>query len=348
MSLPRLLHDHYERARRVLDAEVFDSIDSGTWSEETRAASEQVWSGFRLRPRVLTDVRHVDTSTELLGDRLASPVVVAPTAYHRFVHEAGEVATAAAARAAGALMVVSMRVSVELEDVAAAAGPWWFQVYATQEPAVHRGMALRAAAAGASALVLTGDTPVVGIKPRVAGRPVRRQAELFGVNTFRHVPDGVDPFGACEQSAGATTDLVAELAELTGLPVLVKGLLRGDEARRCVEAGAAGVLVSNHGGRQLDRSIAAAHALPEVRAAVPEVPVLVDGGVRSGLDVLTALALGADAVMLGRPVLWALASDGEHGVDDLLGFLRDDLEHAMALAGATTLAGLTPDLVVAG
>lgn len=339
-----------ERAREVLSPDVLAYFGAGAAQELSMSEAEQAWRGFRLRPRVLTDVTAVRPSRQLLGTELASPVLVAPTAFHRLAHPDGEAATARGAAAAGSLMAVSMRCSVPLEEVAAAArGPWWFQVYATREPAVHRALALRARDAGATALVITGDTPVVGRKPRLNAVRVPDVEAYWTVNAAPHLRGGAmsaEPDDALEQSPAATTDLVGELTELTGLPVLVKGLLRGDEAERCLEAGAAGVVVSNHGGRQLDRAVSTASALPEVVAAVAgRVPVLVDGGLRSGLDVVTALALGASAVLVGRPVLWALAAEGADGVRDLLVSLTDELVHAMTLLGARTLTELTPDLV---
>jgi 4-hydroxymandelate oxidase len=192
-------------------------------------------------------------------------------------------------------------------------------------------------------------SPVVARKPRLAATRVKAVDDHLLANLGRHVPQGADPAVAVEQSPRATTAAIAELRELTGLPVLVKGVLRGDEAVRCLDAGAAGIVVSNHGGRQLDRSVSSALALPEVVAAVAgRAPVLVDGGIADGTDVLTALALGAAAVMVGRPVLWALAADGAAGVEALLRGYTDDLRHAMQLAGAARIAELTPDLVAAG
>ncbi|GAA4356992.1 alpha-hydroxy acid oxidase [Angustibacter luteus] len=341
-----LVDAQHARAREVLGSEALAYYESGAGAELTRREAEAAWSHYRLRPRVLTDVAAVDLSLDLLGTHLATPLLVAPTAYHRLAHPDGEVATARGAAAAGALLTLSARASQPLESVAqAAAGPWWFQVYATRDPAVHRGLAVRARDAGATALVLTGDTPFVGRKPLSDSLGIPGIEDMVAVNSGAHLrPDAATD--AADQWPSATTDLVAELAALTGLPVLVKGVLRGDEAARCVDAGAAGIVVSTHGGRQLDRVVPSAVALPEVVAAVGDrVPVLVDGGLRSGLDVLTALALGARAVLLGRPVLWALAAGGAAGVRELLDTLTDDLAHVMALAGAPTLDAVTADLV---
>ena len=289
----------------------------------TAAAASAAWEAVRLRPRVLRDVSTVDTALELLGSRLSTPVLVGPTALHGLAHPDGEVATARGTAAAGSLLVLSTRSSRALEEVPA--GPWWIQAYVMRDRGRTRALVQRAAAAGATAVVLTGDTPYLG-------RRAVRRAPL--------PPEQ-------EQDPSAGPEMITELAQASGLPVLVKGVLRGDDAVACLDAGASGIVVSNHGGRQLDRAVATAVALPEVVDAVAgRGPVLVDGGLRSGLDVLCALALGADGVLLGRPVLWALAADGAAGVQACLEALTQDLAHAMGLAGARHLAALTRDLVV--
>lgn len=328
------------RARAALPPEVFDYFAGGSGDEDTLAANEAAWRAVRLRPRVLRDVSRVDTSTTVLGERVASPVLVAPTAFHRLAHPAGEVATAEGTAAAGSLLVLSSRASMRIEAVAAAAGPWWFQVYVLRERSLTRDLVQRAAASGARALVLTGDTPYVGRKRRDRGS-VAIPDEDFRVNLER-----LTDVSLAEQAADVTFEDIAWLRELSGLPVLVKGVLRGDDAVRCLDAGAAGVIVSNHGGRQLDGAVATAHALPEVVEAVAgRAEVLVDGGVRSGRDVLRALALGASAALVGRPVLWGLATGGATGVRAVLDELREDTAHVMALAGATTVADITAELL---
>ncbi len=343
-----LLTELRERARAALAPEVWDYYEAGSGDEVTLGEAEAAWRDFRLRPRVLRDVSRVDLGTDLLGTRLASPLVVAPTAFQALATPDGECATVRGAGDAGCLTVVSTRASRPLEDVAAAAsGPWWFQAYAMRDRGLTEALVARAAAAGAGAVVLTVDTPHVGRKRRVAGVRFDLPDDEFLVNVARHLVPGAVGREAAEQDPSTTPEVVARLAAAGGLPVLVKGVLRGDEALRCVEAGAAGVVVSTHGGRQLDRALPSAHALPDVVAAVGgRVPVLVDGGIRSGTDALVALGLGADAVLVGRPVLWALAAGGAAGVTALLAELADDLRHVLALAGATSPADLGPDLVV--
>ncbi|MFE6053203.1 alpha-hydroxy acid oxidase [Kitasatospora sp. NPDC056446] len=335
------LSDDERAARARLDPGAYDFYATGSVGEVTLREAEQSWRAHRFLPRILRDVSAVDTGLDLLGNRLALPVLVAPTAFHSMAHPAGEAATAAGTAAAGSLFVLSSRATRPIEEVASAAGPWWYQVYVLRDRELTRKQVERAAANGAGALVLTVDAPVVARKARRgAALPLAdedRQTGAMAPET--RTPDQ-------EQDPSIGFDTIAELTRVSGLPVLVKGVLRPDDARACVEAGAAGVIVSNHGGRQLDRAVSAAAALPLVAAEVGgEVPVLVDGGIRSGIDVLTALALGARAVLLGRPVLWALAAGGADSVRDLLVERRAELAEAMTLAGARDLGEVTADLL---
>ena len=334
-----MLADHQARAAQALPEDVRQYYASG--AGDSTAVGEAGWGGWRLRPRVLRDVSAVDTSLDLLGTRLSTPVLVAPTALHGLAHPEGETATARGTAAAGSLLVLSTRASRRLEEVPA--GPWWFQAYVMRDRGLTRALVQRAAAAGATAVVVTGDTPYLGIRPG-AGRTALAPDPL--VNLAQHLAAGDDGGRSTEQDPSADLDCIAEIAAAAGLPVLVKGVLRADDAVACFDAGAAGVVVSNHGGRQLDRAVPTSHALPEVAAAVAgRGAVLVDGGIRSGTDVVTALALGADAVLLGRPVLWALAAGGADGVRDCLTAVTADLSHVMGLAGARSLPELTSDLV---
>jgi 4-hydroxymandelate oxidase len=337
-------------ARAALPPEVYGYYAAGAGAEQTLHEAARAWSAFRLRPRALRDVSHVDTSLDLLGSPLGLPVGIAPMAFHALAHPDAERATATGTAAAGGLFVLSTRCSLPIEDVAAVAGPWWFQVYVMRDRSLTRALVERAAAAGARALVLTGDTPYVGAKRAVGAVRIPLPPEHYLVNVGRHLPPGADHKVVTEQDPSIDTDVIGWLREVSGLPVLVKGVLRGDEAVRCLDAGAAGVVVSNHGGRQLDRALPSALALAEVADAVDGHGtggvVLADGGVRSGLDVLVALALGADGVLLGRPALWALATGGADGVASLVHQVRDELTHAMALAGAPDLGGVDRSLVV--
>ena len=317
-----------ERAHALLPPEVHSYYAGGAGEQTTLGEAQAAWRSLRLRPHVLRDVSAVDTTTTLLGTVLDAPVLVGPTAAHGLAHPDGERTTALGTAAAGGLLVLSTRSSLPLEQVPA--GPWWFQAYVMRERSRTLDLVHRAAAAGASAVVLTGDVPWLG--------------DRLGA-TRAQLTEPLQPGEAQDPSAGL--EAIGELAS-AGLPVLVKGVLRADDALACLDAGAAGLVVSNHGGRQLDRAVATAHALPEVARAVDgRAPVLVDGGIRSGLDVLCALALGADAVLLGRPVLWALAAGGARGVEQCLRAVRDDLAHVMGLAGARSLGEVGPDLIAA-
>ncbi len=329
-------------AREKLPQAVFDYFAGGSGEESTLADNSAAWARLRLRPRVLRDVSSVDTSTELLGVKLAAPVLVAPTAFHSLAHPEAELATARGTREAGSLLVLSSRASRRIEDVAASAGPWWFQVYVFRDRGLTRALVQRAVAAGARALVLTGDTPAVGRKRRNRGdSTLPLPDEDFLANL-----EGLTHRSLAEQASDTSFADLDRLREDSGLPVLVKGVLRADDARECLHHGAAGLIVSNHGGRQLDGALATADALPEVvEAADGRVPVLVDGGVRSGRDVLRALALGARAVLLGRPVLWGLATGGADGVRQVLDSLREDTAHALALAGAKDISSVGADLL---
>ncbi|SFP13937.1 4-hydroxymandelate oxidase [Geodermatophilus dictyosporus] len=338
---------HLETARRTLEPAVFDYYQAGSGEETTLREAAAAWQAYRLRPRVLRDVSSVDLTTELLGTTTESPFVVAPMAFHGLAHPDGECATVAGTGEAGCLSVVSTRASRTLEDIGAAAtGPWWFQAYVMRDRGLTEALVQRAAAAGARAVVLTVDTPYVGRKHKVSGVRIAVPDDQFLVNLAQHLLPGAVGREAAEQDPSMTPEVIARLADVGGLPVLVKGVLRGDEAVRCLDAGAAGVVVSNHGGRQLDRAVPSALALPEVLEAVDgRAPVLVDGGVRSGTDALVALALGAAGVLVGRPILWALASEGADGVTAALQALAADLRHVMAVAGAAGTGDLDPSMV---
>ncbi len=344
-GLPTLV-DAERAARELLPPGVWDYYAGGSGLEITLDEAAAAWQRHRLLPRVLRDVATVTTATTVLGTPVASPVLVAPTAYSVMAHPDGEVAVARGAAAAGSLMAVSSRCSTRLEDVAAAvAGPWWFQVYVMRDRALTEGLVRRAAAAGATALVLTGDTPYTGIKHRPLGNlPLTDEQSL--VNVADHLRPGADPWLGMDQDPATTTADIAWLGELSGLPVVVKGVLRPDDALACLAAGAAGIVVSNHGGRQLDRSVTSADALAAITAAVGDRgEVYADGGIRDGVSILTALALGARAVLVGRPVIWALAAGGADGVTATLTALSSDFAHALALAGATSPEAVDRSLV---
>lgn len=346
-----LVRQFHDRAERVVEPDFWHYVMRGAGDGITAEEAESAWERYRFAPRVLRDVSTVAVGSSLFGD-WRTPVGVAPTAFHRRLHDEGEAATRAGASAVGAPFVLSSRSTVRIEDVAAAGDtPWWFQVYVTQERAVTEGLVRRAAAAGATALALTADTPYIGHRV-VTGRarPVSVDDDLALVNMREHLQEAQhgDPWAYVDQDPTIGPETLHWLREICDLPIVVKGVLRGDDARVFVDSGADGIWVSNHGGRQLDRAQSTAAALPAVVAAVADqVPVVVDGGVRDAAAALTALALGASAVFVGRPAMWALAADGATGVEELLQELTVELGHLMGLAGATSLADLRDgDLVL--
>ena len=345
------------RAAAVLPAPIFGYYRSGADDEATLAENEAAFARWQLRARVLVDVSSPVTSVRLLGHELATPLLVAPMAAQRMAHERGELATAAAAASIGAGFVLSTLSTCALEDVAAvrrAGGPpQFFQLYCFRDRAVTAALVRRAEQAGFSAVVLTADAPALGRREAdvrsgfalpshltFANLAMQRGADAAQAATPAQADDGskLAQYFAQQIDPSLTWDAIRWLRTVTTLPVLVKGVLTAEDAALAVEAGCAGVCVSNHGGRQLDGTAAAIDALPEVVAAVAgRVPVLLDGGVRRGSDVLKALALGATAVMVGRPVLYGLALGGEAGAAQTLAMLHRELRLAMQLAGTPTL-----------
>jgi 4-hydroxymandelate oxidase len=330
-----------EQARGVLPPAVADYYAGGAESETTLDEATAAWRSWRLRPRVLRGVSTVHLGTSLLGSAVGTPIGVAPWAYQAMAHADGERGSARGAAAAGALMTVSTSASTPLDGVAATepAAPKWFQLYRLHSPAHTDDLARRAGHAGYRALVLTVDLPVLGRRLRDIANSFALPADLPLGN---HPPQAVAP----ADSPVWTFDDIGRYAELSKLPVVVKGVLRGDDAARCVRAGAAAVWVSTHGGRQADPVVASAVALPEVVDAVgEEVEVYADGGLRSGSDVLTALALGARAVFVGRPAIWGLATGGADGVARVLTGLTAQLAHTMALCGLPDVRSVPRDTV---
>jgi 4-hydroxymandelate oxidase len=341
-----------EAARARMAPAAFAFCAAGADDEITAQENAAAWRRLRLRPRILRDIARIDTSLTLLGRRAATPVMVAPSGRHRLFHPDGEPATARGAAAAGAVFVLATNATARIEDVAAERGsaPQWFQLYLSDR-AVAEGLMDRAAAAGFTALVVTADMPVYGSSPRAARFPLRPSDDIRNVN----LPGAPVARNAYDQTfSGSVTYPVGEkdlewLVRRSPLDVIVKGVLRGDDAARCVAAGAKAVIVSNHGGRHLDTTLATADALAEVVASIgAAAEVYVDGGIRRGTDILKALALGARAVLVGRPALWGLAVNGAGGVRDVLDHLTGELMRTMALAGVANLAEAMPDLVAPG
>ncbi|PAZ15253.1 alpha-hydroxy-acid oxidizing enzyme [Streptomyces sp. SA15] len=347
------VHDFETAARVKLDPVYADFIAGGARDEITVRANEAAFGRLQLLPRVLrgSAVRELDIT--LLGSRARLPVLLSPTAFHKLVDPEGELATARAAAAAGAIMIVSMASTVAVGEIADAVRatdddvPLWFQLYIQPDLELTEALVRRATDAGCTALVVTVDSPVLG-----AGERNRR-------NGFHDLPPGLrcenlvdlrdGEHGHVRQIAMSPElnwEHITWLRGVTNLPILLKGVLHPEDARLAVRYGVDGLMLSNHGGRQLDTVPSTLELLPEILAAVAgRIPVVLDGGIRRGTDAVKALALGASAVGIGRPVMWALAEGGEKGVRRLLELLREELDDTMALCGASGLADLTPDLV---
>ena len=351
-DLERLItpEDWARSAEAVLEPAAHAYIAGGATDEITLRDNREAWARLALRPRALVGVGRRDLGVELLGRHRPHPVIVAPTAYHRLAHPDGELATARAAAATSTVMCLSTLATSSPEDVAAAApdATRWFQLYVFKDRGVSREIVARVAHSGYEALVVTVDLTLFGRRERElrtgdADTPpsLVANAAVAGVQgraTPASLQDLVDP------------DLrwsdVERFAAESGLPVLVKGILRADDARRAVEHGAAGVIVSNHGGRQLDTVLSGADALPDIVEEVgDELDVIVDGGVRRGTDVIKALALGARAVMIGRPVVYGLAVAGEPGVRRVIETLVSEIDNALGLIGCPQASALDPSFV---
>jgi isopentenyl diphosphate isomerase/L-lactate dehydrogenase-like FMN-dependent dehydrogenase len=330
------LDDFEMPAREILPAGVYDYIAGGAGEEWTLAENRRAFDRWVLRPRMLRGIApdDLDLSTEVLGTRISMPVMVAPWAYQWMVHADGEQATARAAERAGTVMVVSTTTELFLEDVAQASpGPKWWQLYVFTDRGHTVETLARVREAGFGAVVVTVDLQDIGLRHR----DTRNTFEMpIGTRTSEYVYD----------PALSWDDLPWIRELLPGVPLLLKGILTAEDAALAVEAGVDGIVVSNHGGRQLDGVAAGITALPEVVDAVAgRIPVLMDGGVRRGTDIVKALALGASAVLVGRPTAWGLAVNGEQGVVDVLEILRTELMNAMMLTGCRRLADITPGLV---
>ena len=364
------IHEYETLAQGRMEPGAWDYYQGGSDDEVTLRANRSAFEHIRLRPRVLVDVRDIDLHTTVLGTPVSMPILVAPSAYHGLAHPEAECTTARGVGRAGTIMTVSTFSNRSLEDVAAiATAPLWSQLYIYRDIGRGEEIVRRADAAGYKAIVLTADTPVLGNRER----DIRNNFSLppgMGGGNFPNEdvndphpasnPEAPDPDPEAEtltnvrmpakdyilQPISPTWETMAWLRTITSLPIIVKGVLTGEDAQLSLEHGAAAIIVSNHGGRQLDTALASIEALAEVVEAVDgRCEVYMDGGIRRGTDILKALALGARAVLIGRPILWGLAVDGAAGVHDVLEILRAELELAMMLAGRPTLASIDRTLV---
>ena len=343
------LDDLEVQARQKLDAASYDFVAGGAGSEQTLGANREAFKKITIMPRVLTGIKEADPSTTLLGQRLSMPIYVTPMANHGVVHPSAEVGTALGAYKAGTLFVAPTGANKTMEEVATAVknSPRWFQLYFNKDPGVNQELLQRAEKAGYSAIVLTVDLPVLGIRDRnVRNRfALPKNLNRPNVHSERFV---AATRGLESLTAGIKDDLSWDDYEWTRkrttLPVLIKGILSPDDAEEAAGRKVPAIIVSNHGGRQLDTGFGAIEALrPVVERVKGRTRVLFDSGIRRGTDVFKALALGADAVGVGRPVLWGLALLGAEGVAMVLDHLKLELVNVMRLAGTAKLADITTD-----
>jgi len=347
------IRDYEREARQRLSKSAYDYYRSGSDAERALKNNERAFRRYVIWYRVLVDVAERDLSTTVLGFPVSSPILIAPTAYHKLAHPDGEVATARAAAEVGTIYVASTLATTSLEEVAEAVpAPKWFQVYVHKDRDFTTALVHRAEAAGYDALVVTVDTPILG-------RRVRDERNRFElpeglvmsnlVDAIANRPDDgslLSSYVSQRHDASFTWKDLEWLRSLSHLPIVLKGIVRSDDARRAADAGVSGIIVSNHGGRQLDGAPATLDALPGVAEAVEgRCEVYVDGGIRWGEDVFKAVALGARAVFVGRPVLWGLAVDGQEGVANVLRLLAAELSRTLALAGCASIAQIDRSMV---
>lgn len=341
-----------ETARANMGEMAYAYFSGGAEQERLVADNVDAWRRWRLHPKVLRDVERIDTRTTVLGDPVASPVLIAPTAIQRLATPEGELATARAARRSGTVLCLSSLSNTPLDEVARAGdgAPQWMQIYILKDRGRTLDIVEQVKAAGYKALALTVDAPVSGLRTSELRGGVSLPDDLDLPNLADHSNNHAKNGGfmavvSREFDPSITFDDVAWLAENSGLPVLAKGVARADDALACIDSGAAGVIVSNHGGRQLDDAPPTAEVLPEIADALGGAyEVLVDGGIRRPADVVKALSLGARAVLLGRPILWALGAGGEQEVVNLLEWFTMELRRTMALVGADSITAIDGSL----
>ncbi|XP_043912482.1 hydroxyacid oxidase 1 [Protopterus annectens] len=355
---PVCVEDFEQIAKQILSKPVYDYYRSGAGNQQTLADNVSAFSRWTLNPRVLRDVSVLDTSTTVLGQRISMPICVAPTAMQRMAHPAGETATVRACRSQGTGMILSTWATSSIEEVAEAApdAVRWLQLYIYKDREVTKSLVLRAEQAGFKGIFLTVDTPYLGrrfddvrnrfkLPPHLSMKNFKSFDLAFSKSGYGedsglavYVAESIDPSIKWED--------ISWLKSVTSLPIVAKGILRADDARKAVQCGVDGILVSNHGARQLDGVSATIEALPEIiEATEGKVEVFLDGGVRNGADALKALALGARAVFVGRPAVWGLAYKGEEGVHEVLQILKDEFRLAMALSGCSNVEEIDKSLV---
>lgn len=356
VSPPLNLLEYEAVARSLLDRMAFDYIAGGAMDEVTVRANRAAFDQWRIVPHVLRGITGCDLATTVVGQEIALPVMLAPVGFQRLAHPEGELASARAARASGTIYTMSTAANFTIEEIASQAGRWWFQLYVYQDRAITRDLIQRAAAAGAAALVVTVDTPRLGRREADERNHFTLPPGLTVANFVRRDQQSMPSLDQGSGLAAYTTSSFEPslswqdlewVASQTTLPLILKGILAADDARRAFAQGARAIIVSNHGGRQLDGAVATLDALPAIADAVGDQgEILLDGGIRRGTDVLKALALGARAVLIGRPYAWGLAVAGEAGVRRVLDLLRAEIELGLWLAGVPKATEVPRALVV--
>lgn len=354
------------KAREKLRKEAFDYIARGAGEEATMKANREAFNKWKIRPRVLQDVSKRDFSISLLGQKVQSPVLLAPIGVQRIAHPEGELASARVAAAMGIPFIVSSVSSYSMEEIAQQMGdqPRWFQLYCSLEESVTESLVKRADASGYSAIVITVDTPILGVRETDRVNAYSPLSEGNGSGNYITDPAfckllDKSPFDDREAAYLKQIEIIdrpslnweelRKIRSYSSLPILLKGILHPADAQLALDYGVDGIIVSNHGGRQLDHCIASLDALKEVSDVIKgRIPILLDSGIRRGTDILKALALGADAVLLGRPYIYGLATGGEEGVEQVIAELLHELDVSMALAGARTISELDGSILVGG
>lgn len=350
------ISDFEKTAKEKLDKTAYDYYSSGANEEITLKENTEAFKRIFLKYRVLVDVSKRDLSAEVLGTKISMPVIIAPTAFHKLAYSEGETATARAAGKAGTIMILSTLSNCAVEEVVkASSGEIWFQLYVFKDREITRDLVRRAESAGCKAIVLTVDAPFLGLRER----DVRNKFNLpEGISVKNLEPvskeklpvkydSGIAGYFSSNLDPSLTWKDAEWLKSITSLPLLVKGISCKEDAQLSVKHGADGIVVSNHGGRQLDTCRASIDALPEISEAVSgQTEILMDSGVRRGTDIFKAIALGAKAVLTGRPVIWGLAADGENGVSSVLEIFRNEFDLAMALCGCDSVKKISRDFIV--
>ena len=344
------IYDYEKAAAEKIEPQYLEYFAGGVADNLTLNENRAAFDRLKLLPRIFRDVRRVSLETTIMGTKRSLPFFLAPTAMHKLGHPAGELASARAAQAFGIPQVLSTLASVSVEEITAVGHPVWFQLYIFRDREWSKAIVQRAEATGCEAVVVTVDVPVQGLRENL-------KRVNFNIPPSLPLPNLERPGGSRDNTTllklvdenfdpGLTWQDIEWLRSFTKLPIWVKGILRADDAQCATEAGVSGIVVSNHGGRQLDTAVTPIEALPAItQTAGDKIDLILDGGIRRGTDILKALALGADAVLLGRAPLWGMAVNGEEGIKHILQILQIELSNVMAQCGCTTISELTPDLI---